>query len=215
MTRFSDEQIRRYSRQILLRELGGHGQSRLSAARPTLLCAGAVGEVAADYLWRAGVTELALFSDTPERAARFSVRLTAAGYPGPPARAQAAAAPRVQRLAEAAPGFTLLWTADGVPSAQPLQHHDDHASWLWAGCSGALGFVGQGGAALRSVAQAHPAGPACAGGALAMTVGSALALLALQRLAGLTGLPGDSPELPGAVWRIDLDSAALPEWAAR
>ena len=77
MARFSDQQIRRYSRQILLREVGGRGQERLQAARPVLVCAGEVGQLTADYLWRAGVTGLLLLAATPELAARLG-SLTAA-----------------------------------------------------------------------------------------------------------------------------------------
>jgi molybdopterin-synthase adenylyltransferase len=43
--------IRRYARQLLLREIGGAGQQKLLAAR-----ARARGAVAAEYLRRAGVT---------------------------------------------------------------------------------------------------------------------------------------------------------------
>jgi hypothetical protein len=58
LPRFSDEEIRRYSRQILLREVGGAGQERLLRARPRLCAAGVAGEVAAEYLRRAGVRGL-------------------------------------------------------------------------------------------------------------------------------------------------------------
>lgn len=144
MARFSDEQIRRYSRQILLREVGGRGQERLQAARPVLVCAGEVGQLTAEYLWRAGVTGLTLLAATPELAARLGEQLAAAGYPGSPARTLAVAPEEVQRLAQAAPGFTLLWShgvagglpaGDFVPEAAPL---------LWACCQGAWGVVGQG-----------------------------------------------------------------------
>ena len=60
MARFSDEEVRRYSRQILLREVGGRGQERLQKAQPALLPRGTVGRVAAAYLQRAGVTQLQL-----------------------------------------------------------------------------------------------------------------------------------------------------------
>lgn len=204
MARFSDEQIRRYSRQILLREVGGHGQARLLAARPVLLCAGAVGAVAADYLWRAGVTELTLLAPTLALAAQLSERLCASGYPGQPAQAlpQSSSASDARALAEEAPGFSLLWLS-GEAAAEP-------AALLWAGCDGAVGWVGQGRAALRSILGSRPVARAASAGA--MVVGSALALVALQRLAGLPGPPGDTPARPGAIWRFDLDSPTLPQW---
>jgi hypothetical protein len=46
---FDDQTIRRYSRQILLREIGGAGQQKLLAARVR------ASGVAAEYLRRAGV----------------------------------------------------------------------------------------------------------------------------------------------------------------
>ena len=47
--KFDDQTIRRYSRQILLREIGGVGQQKLLAARVE------ARGVAAEYLRRAGV----------------------------------------------------------------------------------------------------------------------------------------------------------------
>ena len=55
MSRFSEEEIRRYGRQMLLREVGGRGQERLREARLCLTGQGEVGRVAATYLRRAGV----------------------------------------------------------------------------------------------------------------------------------------------------------------
>ena len=210
MARFSDEQIRRYSRQILLREIGGHGQARFLAARPALLCAGAVGEVAAEYLWRAGVTELTLLAPTSALAAQLSERLFASGYPGTSALAlsPSSTASDAWSLAQQAPGFSLLWLS-GEGSTPPA----DSEPLLWAGCCGATGWVGQGRAALRSIAYSRPAEVVAAAGAGAMVVGSALALLALQRLAGLSGPPGDTPVRSGAVWQLDLDSPTLPQWS--
>lgn len=213
MARFSDQQIQRYSRQILLREVGGRGQEQLQAARPVLVCAGEVGQLTADYLWRAGITELTLLAGTSELARRLSEQLAAAGYPGSSARALAAAPEQVQRLAQAAPGFTLLWirgaadgllASDSAPEAAPL---------LWAGCRGALGVVGQGAAALRAAVdqQRHVLGLA-ESGAGAMVVGSALALLAVQRLLGIAVAAGDPRQLPDASWQLDLDSPMLPRW---
>lgn len=58
MSRFSDEEIRRHGRQMLLREVGGRGQERLRAARLHLRSVGDTGAAAADYLRRAGVGAL-------------------------------------------------------------------------------------------------------------------------------------------------------------
>ncbi len=56
----SDEQIERYSRQIILPEVGGVGQQRLLEARVLIVGAGAVGSAAALYLAAAGVGCLGL-----------------------------------------------------------------------------------------------------------------------------------------------------------
>lgn len=71
MNRFSEEEIRRYSRQILLREVGGRGQERIQDATATLVCSGAVGETTAQYLGRAGVKRLRLFATDPPATQRL------------------------------------------------------------------------------------------------------------------------------------------------
>jgi len=51
----TDAQIERYSRQIVLPEVGGRGQERLLAARVVLAGEGPVARAAADLLVRAGI----------------------------------------------------------------------------------------------------------------------------------------------------------------
>ena len=65
MARFSDEEVRRYSRQMVLPELGGVGQERLRATR-----AAAASEVEALYLAAAGVGTLVVPSEEVAAAAR-------------------------------------------------------------------------------------------------------------------------------------------------
>ncbi|MEO5340520.1 MAG: molybdopterin-synthase adenylyltransferase MoeB [Magnetococcus sp. MYC-9] len=57
-TELSPAQIERYSRQILLREIGGGGQVRLLQGRVVVLGAGGLGSAAAFYLAAAGVGHL-------------------------------------------------------------------------------------------------------------------------------------------------------------
>ena len=63
--RFTDEEIRRYGRQIVLREVGGRGQERLRAATVR-----AASELAALYLAGAGVGRILVGSAAIAEAAR-------------------------------------------------------------------------------------------------------------------------------------------------
>lgn len=58
-----DAQIERYSRQIILPEVGGRGQQALLESRVLLACDGPIGETAALYLAAAGIGELTLIGE--------------------------------------------------------------------------------------------------------------------------------------------------------
>lgn len=60
MVQFSEDQIRRYSRHIILKEVGGIGQKRLLASKVALVGAGGLGSPCAFYLAAAGVGTLGI-----------------------------------------------------------------------------------------------------------------------------------------------------------
>ena len=63
MVGFSDEELTRYARHIVLREVGGAGQARLKAGSVAGIGCGGIGAPAIQYLAAAGVGRLRLIDD--------------------------------------------------------------------------------------------------------------------------------------------------------
>ena len=63
MFNFSNEQIERYSRHIILKEVGGMGQTKLLESRVLLIGAGGLGSPAGFYLAAAGIGTLGFVDD--------------------------------------------------------------------------------------------------------------------------------------------------------
>ncbi len=61
--RFSDGELERYARHIVLREIGGPGQTRLKAAKVLVIGAGGLGAPALQYLAAGGVGTIGVIDD--------------------------------------------------------------------------------------------------------------------------------------------------------
>lgn len=208
---FSEAEIERYARHLVLREVGGPGQQRLKGARVLLVGAGGLGAPAALYLAAAGVGALRIVDpdvvslSNLQRQVLFGEADIGAGKAGAAQRRLAALNPHVA-VESVAAAFTTATAADLLADCDlVLDGTDDFASRfavnaasVGAGTplvSGALGRwtgqvgVFQGRPCYRClVPEAPPEVETCAAvgviGALAGVIGAMMALEAVKLLTG-------------------------------
>ena len=208
---FSDDEIERYARHLVLAEIGGPGQQRLKAARVAIVGVGGVGAPAALYLAAAGVGTLRLIDDDRVGLSNLQRQILFTGADVGAAKVEAGARrltalnPHVE--IEAAPERLTVanaaWLLEGCDLV--LDGTDDfetrfavNAACVAAGLplvSGALGrWSGQVGVFAGRpcyrclVAETPPDAETCARvgvvGALAGVVGSMAALEAIKQITG-------------------------------
>ena len=123
---FSDDEIERYARHLVLAEIGGPGQQRLKAARVAIVGMGGVGAPAALYLAAAGVGTLRLIDHDVVGLSNLQRQIIFAEADVGDPKAEAGAA----RLG-------ALNSHVDVETA-PERLTPDNAAWLLDGCDLAL-----------------------------------------------------------------------------
>jgi len=208
---FSDDEIERYARHLVLAELGGPGQQRLKAARVAIVGLGGVGAPAALYLAAAGAGVLRLIDHDAVALSNLQRQIVFSeadvGRPKVAAGAARLAAlnahVEIEEAAERLTPDNAAWLLEGCDLV--IDGTDDfgtrfavNAACVAAGIplvSGALGrWSGQVGVFAGRpcyrclVAEAPPEAETCARvgvvGALAGVVGSMAALEAIKLIAG-------------------------------
>ncbi|MEO8602165.1 MAG: ThiF family adenylyltransferase [bacterium] len=188
----SDAQIDRYSRQIILPEVGGAGQQRLLAAAWTIIGNGALAATAARYLAGAGIGALTLVGGDAEALAHelallnpdvaVAIAPAPAAEPGrsggSPRRIAADLGPAaLDALARAYPCDVLI--AAGTTAV---------GGWLHV----AAETRGCAGCAMRTAAAIQFAGPATPSPIAAGVLGAVVALEAIKHSLGLASIDGDA-----------------------
>lgn len=119
---FSDAEIERYARHLVLSEVGGPGQQRLKAARVAIVGLGGVGAPAAMYLAAAGVGGLRLIDDDEVALSNLQRQIAFSTADVGRAKIEAGAA----TLSALNPGVVLEQVSERLTEA--------NASRLLAGC---------------------------------------------------------------------------------
>lgn len=106
----SPAELRRYSRQILLGEIGADGQRRLAAARVLIIGAGGLGSPAALYLTAAGIGTLGIADH--DRVEEHNLQRQLLHHTASVGQLKTASA--AQRLRELNPHITVIEHPDGI-----------------------------------------------------------------------------------------------------
>ena len=112
---FSEDEIRRYSRHILLGEVGGTGQARLKAARVLVIGAGGLGSPLVLYLAAAGVGTIGIVDDDRVELSNLQRQIahTTAGIGTPKVESAATAATAINPTVRIEP-YALRLAADNA-----------------------------------------------------------------------------------------------------
>ena len=123
--RLDDARIERYSRQLILSEIGPHGQARLAGARVAIVGSGPAAERVVSYLAAAGVGTLALtaalraFVDPAQPDVRLEPLAPEPNVPFDAALANAGASDTAAATVPAPWARRTFWIADGRAAEIP------------------------------------------------------------------------------------------------
>lgn len=111
--RLSDDELDRYARHIVLREIGGTGQRRLKAARVLVIGAGGLGSPALLYLAAAGIGRITVIDDDTVSVSNLQRQILFATADAGRPKAEAAA----ERLHAINPNVTVEVRAERLTEA--------------------------------------------------------------------------------------------------
>ncbi|HVY32800.1 MAG TPA: HesA/MoeB/ThiF family protein [Caulobacteraceae bacterium] len=109
---FSEQEVERYARHLVLREIGGPGQQKLKAAKVLIVGAGGLGSPAALYLAAAGVGRIGLVDPDTVALSNLQRQVLYSGADVGRPKTEAAA----EHLAALNPNIRLIATAQALTS---------------------------------------------------------------------------------------------------